>query len=174
LAVWTGHGLEVGAFESATRDTTFRSGVGLPGRVWAAGRPAWIENVVEDANFPRAMAARKVGVRGAFGFPIRLGQDVLGVIECFRRSVEPPDPDLLRTMSAVGSQVGQFVRRKRQESAADAANGAKDEFLATLSHELRTPLNAIVDWTRMLLDGSMDPRKSRHALEVIDRNAQLQ
>jgi signal transduction histidine kinase/CheY-like chemotaxis protein len=174
LAVWTGRGLDVGPFESATRGTTFRSGVGLPGRVWASGGPAWIENVAQDGNFPRASAAREVGVRGAFGFPIRLGEEVVGVIECFRRSEEPPDPDLLRTMSAVGSQVGQFVGRKRQESATETANRAKDEFLATLSHELRTPLNAIVGWTRMLLDGTMDPGKSLHALKIIDRNAQLQ
>jgi signal transduction histidine kinase len=57
---------------------------------------------------------------------------------------------------------------------AERANRAKDEFLATLSHELRTPLNAIVGWTRMLLDGTMDGRSARHALEVIDRNAHVQ
>jgi CheY-like chemotaxis protein len=57
---------------------------------------------------------------------------------------------------------------------AETANRAKDEFLATLSHELRTPLNAIVGWTRMLLDGTMDDRSTRRALEVIDRNAHLQ
>ena len=63
-------------------------------------------------------------------------------------------------------------RRARRE--AEAANRAKDEFLATLSHELRTPLNAIVGWTRMLLDGTMDERSTRRALQVIDRNAHLQ
>ena len=57
---------------------------------------------------------------------------------------------------------------------AETANRAKDDFLATLSHELRTPLNAIVGWTRMLLDGTMDERSTKRALEVIDRNAHLQ
>jgi CheY-like chemotaxis protein len=57
---------------------------------------------------------------------------------------------------------------------AEAANRAKDEFLATLSHELRTPLNAIVGWTRILLDGALDERSTTRALEVIDRNANLQ
>ena len=57
---------------------------------------------------------------------------------------------------------------------AEAANQAKDEFLATLSHELRTPLNAIVGWTRMLLDGMLDEHSARRALTIIDRNAQAQ
>ena len=67
-----------------------------------------------------------------------------------------------------------LLRESTARREAEAANRAKDEFLATLSHELRTPLNAIVGWTRMLLDGKMDERSSRRALEVIDRNAHLQ
>jgi signal transduction histidine kinase len=57
---------------------------------------------------------------------------------------------------------------------AEAANRAKDEFLATLSHELRTPLNAMLGWSRMLLDGAVDPENTRKALQIIDRNATLQ
>ena len=57
---------------------------------------------------------------------------------------------------------------------AETANRAKDVFLATLSHELRTPLNAITGWTRMLLDSAVDPSNTRKALEIVDRNAQLQ
>jgi signal transduction histidine kinase len=64
--------------------------------------------------------------------------------------------------------------RERLLWEAETANRAKDDFLATLSHELRTPLNAILGWTRMLLDGTMDVRSVRRALEVIDRNAHLQ
>ena len=57
---------------------------------------------------------------------------------------------------------------------AETANRAKDVFLATLSHELRTPLNAITGWTRMLLDNAVEPANTRKALEIVDRNAQLQ
>jgi len=59
-------------------------------------------------------------------------------------------------------------------SEAEKANRLKDEFLATLSHELRTPLNAVIGWSRMLKSGRLDSRSSRHALEVIERNAWAQ
>jgi PAS domain S-box-containing protein len=66
------------------------------------------------------------------------------------------------------------VRERHAREDAEAANRAKDEFLATLSHELRTPLNAMVGWTRMLRTGSLTPEKSQKALETIERNAKAQ
>ncbi len=57
---------------------------------------------------------------------------------------------------------------------ADIANGIKDEFLALLSHELRTPLTSILGWSQMLTDGNLDEVESKHALEIIVRNARAQ
>ncbi len=57
------------------------------------------------------------------------------------------------------------------EHAARAANELKDQFLATLSHELRTPLNVILGYAQMSQAGAVLPQ---HAIEVIERNAQLQ
>ena len=56
-------------------------------------------------------------------------------------------------------------------AAAQRANQAKDQFLATLSHELRTPLNAIMGWLSMLRRPEvMSPEGMPKAWAAIDRN----
>src|SRR4051812_8880196 len=65
-------------------------------------------------------------------------------------------------------------REQQARREAQRANRAKDEFLATLSHELRTPLNAILGWTSLLGSGQLDPRATRKAIEIIDRNTRVQ
>lgn len=104
-------------FEAITRQAAFPSGMGLPGRVWASGKPAWIPDVTQDKNFPRAGVATKVGLHGALGFPIRRGREVIGVMEFFSRRIEQPDKQLLRLLGGIGGQVGQFIERNRMERA---------------------------------------------------------
>ncbi|MBI4265826.1 MAG: hypothetical protein HY657_15735 [Acidobacteria bacterium] len=73
------------------------------------------------------------------------------------------------------SRLRQLVVLEREaREAAQAADRAKDEFLATLSHELRTPLNAMLGWLSMLRSGTVSADRRDSALEVVERNAHTQ
>ena len=61
-----------------------------------------------DDNLPRAEVARREGLHGAFAVPIRLGADLLGVIEFFSDEIRAPDSELLETMDHLGGQIGQL------------------------------------------------------------------
>jgi PAS domain S-box-containing protein len=115
VEVWHTRQLNAPEFEKITRVASFTSGVGFPGRVWAEAKPLWVLDVVHDSNFPRALYAAEEGLHGAFGFPVRSGGRVIGVIEFFSREIRQPDNDLLSMFDAVGTQIGGFVERLRAE-----------------------------------------------------------
>ena len=83
VEMWHKASVEAPHFEATSRASTFLPGIGLPGRVWSSRAPAYIPDVVHDANFLRAPIAAREGLHTAFGFPILLGGDVLGVMEFF-------------------------------------------------------------------------------------------
>jgi PAS domain S-box-containing protein len=60
------------------------------------------------------------------------------------------------------------------KEAAEAANRAKDRFLAALSHELRTPLTPVLLGVTYLLEGGESPDSLRPIFEMIRRNVDLE
>ena len=110
---------EVEEFEKAGRKTILFPGIDLVGRVLSSGQPAWIDNVVDDKNFPRAPIAERVGLHGAFAFPIRVGAYVACVIAFYNREIVQPDDEMLQMFDALGRQVGDFIKRTRAEEERD-------------------------------------------------------
>jgi len=119
VEVWHEESRPLTKFVEATRELRFTRGTGLPGRVWSSRAPAWIPDVTKDTNFPRAAIAAEEGLHAALGFPILLGDRVLGAMEFFSREIQEPDEALLELLGTVGSQIGQFIERKRAEEELD-------------------------------------------------------
>src|SRR5919201_639206 len=108
-------------FQALSERLALAPGEGLPGRVLASGKPTWMTDAPDDANFPRADAARRSGLHAGFGFPLRSPRGVVGVMEFFSGELREPDARLLATMDALGSQVGQFVARRHVEEGVRAS-----------------------------------------------------
>jgi PAS domain S-box-containing protein len=119
IHLWNAPSAQFPEFDAITRASMFQRGVGLPGRVWATGEPAWIRDVVRDPNFPRAAVAAREGLHAAVGFPVLLRGEVLNVMEFFSRDVREPDEELLSTLRTVGDQIGMFIDRRRAQEELD-------------------------------------------------------
>ncbi len=109
------HPKQFEVFRRVTEDTRFKPGIGLPGRVLLSGKSAWIVDVNNDPNFPRARVAEDIGIRAGFGFPVLVRKDVVAVLEFFSPEAVDPDQRLLDVMAHVGTQLGRVIERKRLE-----------------------------------------------------------
>jgi PAS domain S-box-containing protein len=124
VASWTKRSVSIPKFAEFAEQMTCGFGEGLPGLVWASGSSQWIADVTESDSCLRREIAAEEGLHGAFGFPI-LGdyelenseKSMLGVMTFFSREVQCFDEELLQTMATIGSQLGQFIKRKQAEIA---------------------------------------------------------
>ena len=159
---------------------------------WLVGVAAPV--AVVDASFWRSLRALSaggfllLGVASLFAFVLgkRISEPIVALAASLKTQ-SPPLPSThrnVREVEELREALEEATTRRRElvtEQAArveaearaereEAANRAKDDFLAVLSHELRTPLNSMLGWVRLLRLGGLDPVRTAHALEVIERN----
>ncbi len=103
------------ALKQVTASKSMAQGEGLPGRIWRSGAPAWIVNVERDDNFPLARLGKNLGVKGAFGFPVKIGDEVVAVMEFFSPLEMTPDAQLLQLTGSIGEQLGRVIQRQRTQ-----------------------------------------------------------
>jgi PAS domain S-box-containing protein len=114
--LWHAPDIETAEFATVSRERTYVPGEGRIGQVWRSANPIWMVDATTEPEFLRAPAAAKVGLHGAVIFPILLDAEALGVVEFFSRATREPDAEQVATLSAIGSQIGQFIKRQRAEA----------------------------------------------------------
>ena len=137
-------------FREVTMRTNFERGIGLPGRVLASGKPAWIVDVIKDPNFPRAKLAKNIGVKGAFGFPVLIGAKVVAVMEFFSEKVEEPNEELLDVMAHVGAQIGPVIEREQAQRALQRERDGLERAVEERTLELRKSMERVEEANRDL------------------------
>jgi GAF domain-containing protein len=188
LALLASHGLSAGLLDRMTRLAVDSSLPATTARL--QGRRVVADFAVDGAGGdPIARLHTEGGFRSTQATPLttRSGE-VIGVLStCWRRSRRPSEREL-RFLDLLARQTADLIEGRRTTQAlrdsvevataarreAEAANRAKDEFLAVLSHELRTPLTPIVLWGRMLLEGHVPLSEISRAVKAILDSAESQ
>ena len=134
---WKRPGRDTSAFEATAANQAYRRGEGLAGRVWEAGKPIAMPDLTGDTS-PRAAAAVASGLHGIVGFPVRSGRRVVGMISLHTWAARDLDDGLVAVMNDVGSQIGEFVERKRAELALQESEKRMRSVLDNVSDGLAT------------------------------------
>jgi two-component system sensor histidine kinase UhpB len=105
------------AFLEARRRLTLPPGASLAGRVWQQRRATWVADLARDAGFLQRDLAAQAGLHSGAAFPIQSPGTIFGVLEFFTLRRMEPDATLLNMMTAVSSEIGQFLQRRKAEEA---------------------------------------------------------
>lgn len=110
-------------FIERSRTLTFAAGEGLVGKVLASGQPLWTIDGQVDSRVRERSLAEGTGIRGAFCFPAITEGRTVGVLSFASARLREPDQRLLEASRVIGSQVGQFLQRKRAEESLRESEG---------------------------------------------------
>jgi PAS domain S-box-containing protein len=114
-AFWAAPHVDPGEFEQTKRRVTFRVGEGNPGRAWQIREPVVTPDVATDPDFRPRDAAVAVGIASAVAFPAVGPDGPVAVLSFYSFEHRVPSAELVRTLTAIGRELGRFLNRRRAE-----------------------------------------------------------
>jgi PAS domain S-box-containing protein len=128
-AFWSAVDHDPGMFEYAKRRLTFRAGEGKPGLAWATQAPVITPDTATDAIFQPREAAMTRGVRSGIAFPAIGREGPIAVLSFYSFEHRIPTPSLVRTLTALGYDLGRFFHRRRSQLRASPLTPREVEIL---------------------------------------------
>ena len=108
---WCAESTRDQGFVDASRALAIAPGAGVVGRAWQSGVVGADSDLAQARDYERAEAARRAGLRSVLAFPVIESGSVIGVVELVASRVRDLRDDEVTTMSTVGVELGQFIRR---------------------------------------------------------------
>jgi len=151
LHSWEAKGIALTESAYARRRHHFSRREGLPGRIWAEKRPLFTAEVAHDVLLPGSPFVGE-SFAAAFGFPVAIGDRVLGSAVFFCRAIPAIDDQLLEVLAGMGREAGQFMERKRVEEESlhqrEAIRALSTPVLKVRDRLLILPLIGVIDAAR--------------------------
>lgn len=117
IDLWVNPSQQLTEFIEVTEKVLLPIGEGLAGTIWQNSQADWVDNLMENPDFGVNSFAVKVGLKTAFGFPIKTDHEVLGIMTFFSCYNHSLDEEITQILLATGNQLGQLIKRKQAELA---------------------------------------------------------
>ena len=168
-SVWHNGGVDAADFETVTREMTLPRGAGMPGRVWLEGKPVWVANLTGEPSVSPVRLKAVGALQSMLAFPIRSARRVTGVVEFFAREMKQPDEEMLRVVSTLGSQIGEYIERAMSEDELRV----RDRALASSTNGILITDALLPDNPAIYVNPAFERLTGYTAEEIIGRNCRM-
>ena len=163
-------------YSEAIEGLAIGAGVGSCGTAAFTGERVIVEDISTHPYWaPFAELAASAGLGSCWSEPIKSATGkVLGTFAIYHQQAIAPSDSDISLIEKAARLASLAIERKQSEQllldtkqAAESANNAKSDFLASMSHELRTPLNAILGFSQILdMAPDMSEENKSHIKEI--------